>query len=210
MPIFRREDLKDRPDWVEISDFANFTLDHSDATGGVRTIEPTAPREMIVVLSGEVTAETAHGRVTLKRRDWVDIPPTGIKLTSAKTVTTTYACELMHVSGDWTDVNVVAIFQFRPERPLELHYHDFVEYWFVFRGHFTAQLDDDEQDFRPGLLLATQPGHEHGIAEPPEVVEGVGFSTTMVGKKRQGHLHRDAHGAPHLSDYESTTPQEAA
>jgi quercetin dioxygenase-like cupin family protein len=201
MPIFRRDDLKERPDWVEISDFEDFTLDHNDPQKGVRTIVPTAPREMIVVLSGEVTAETEHGRVTLKRRDWIDIPATGIKLTSARTVTTTYSCEVMHVSGDWTDVNVVAIFQFRPERPLELHYHDFAEYWFVFRGHFTAQLDGEEAEFTPGLLLATAPGHEHGIAAPTEVVEGVGFSTTVVGRKRPGHLHRDEHGAPDLSDY---------
>jgi mannose-6-phosphate isomerase-like protein (cupin superfamily) len=201
MPIFRREDLKNKPDWVEIEDFNNFSLDHSDATGGVKEIKPTHKREMIMVLTGEVTAETEHGRVTLKRRDWIDIPETGIKLTSAKTVTQTYACEVMHVMGDWNYVNVAAIFQFRPERPLESHYHDFVEYWFVFRGHFTAQLDDDTAEFTPGLLLATQPGHEHGIAAPPEVVEGVGFSTNPVGKKRPGHLHRDEHGAPDLSDY---------
>jgi mannose-6-phosphate isomerase-like protein (cupin superfamily) len=201
LPIFRREDLKDRPPWVEIEDFERFTLDHSDATHGTRTIGPTAPREMVVVLSGEVTAESPHGRVTLKRRDWMDIPAEGVTLTSAKTITSTYACEVMHVRGDWKDVNIVAIFHFNPDRPLELHYHDFVEYWFIFRGHFRAQLDDEEADFRPDLLLATPPGHEHGIADPPEVVEGVGFSTTRVGKKRQGHLHRDEHGAPDLNDY---------
>ena len=71
-----------------------------------------------------------------------------------------------------------------------------MEYWFIFRGHFTAQLDEEEADFTPGLLLATRAGHEHGIAAPPEVVEGVGFSTTLVGKKRPGHLHRAEHGDP--------------
>jgi mannose-6-phosphate isomerase-like protein (cupin superfamily) len=196
MPIFQAHELKDRPDWVEVSDFEAFTLDHSDDAAGVRKLSRSAPREMVVVLSGEVTAETDHGRVTLKRRDWIDIPDTGLRLTSARTVTKTYPCELMRVAGDWKDVNIVAIFQFRPDRPLELHYHDFVEYWFIFRGTFTAQLDDTETPFRPGLMLATAPGHEHGIANPPHVVEGVGFSTTLVGQKRNGHLHRDTDGIP--------------
>ena len=48
----------------------------------------------------------------------------------------------------------------------------------------------------PPQMLATPPNHEHGIAMPPETVEGVGFSTTMVGKKRQGHLERSKHGDP--------------
>ena len=196
MPIYLREELKDAPDWVEIDDFEQFMLDHSDATGGVRELHPVAEREFVIVLSGELTAETDRGRVTLKRRDWIEIPPTGLKLTSAKTVTPTYACEVMRVAGHWKDVNIVAIFHFNPTRPLEFHYHDFVEYWVVFRGHFTAQLDEDEAQMRPGMLLATRPGHEHGIAEPPEAVEGVGFSTTLVGKKRNGHLHRSEHGDP--------------
>ena len=127
IPIYRREDLKNKEDWVEIDDFGAFTLDHSDETGGVRTMVPSAPREMLIVLSGEVTAETDHGRVTLKRRDWIDIPETGIKLSSARTVTQTYSCEVMWVAGDWKDVNIVAVFLFAPDRPLEFHYHHFVE-----------------------------------------------------------------------------------
>ena len=161
MPIFLREELKDAPDWVEIDDFEQFMLDHSDATGGVRELHPVAEREFVIVLSGELTAETEHGRVTLKRRDWIEIPPTGLKLTSAKTVTPTYACEVMRVAGHWKDVNIVAIFHFNPTRPLEFHYHDFVEYWVVFRGHFTAQLDEDEARcaraccWRPGPVTST-------------------------------------------------------
>lgn len=196
MPIYRRSDLADKEDWVEIDDFEAFSLDHSDATGGVRTLSKSAPREMVIVLTGEVTAESSAGRVTLKRRDWLEIPDDGVKLTSAKTVTQTYACEVMRVAGHWHDVNIVAVFHFSPSRPLEYHYHDFREYWLLFRGHFTAQLDGKEADLVPGTMLATQVNHEHGIAGPPEVVEGVGFSTTRYGKMRQGHLHRAEHGDP--------------
>jgi len=196
VPTFLREELKSAPEWVEIEDFESFTLDYTDETGGVRELWPQAEREMIVVISGEVTVETEHGRVTLKRRDWMDIPESGARVTAQKTVTTTYSVELMRIAGHWKDVNVVAIFQFRPERPLEFHYHDFVEYWFIFRGHFTTQYDDEEFEMAPPMMLATPPNHEHGIALPAETVEGVGFSTTVVGKMRAGHLHRDEHGAP--------------
>ena len=57
---FSREELKNAPDWVEIEDYEAFTLDYTDETGGVRELLPSAEREMVVVLSGEVTAETEH------------------------------------------------------------------------------------------------------------------------------------------------------
>lgn len=196
MPLYTRESLRDKADWVEIDDFETFTLDHSDETGGARTLVPSAPREMVIVISGEATAVSEHGRVTLKRRDWIEIPPGGLELHSLKTVTTTYPCEFMRVAGTWRDVNVVAVFQFRPERPLEMHYHDFNEYWFLFRGHVTGQVDGGEHELRPGMMLATRTGNEHAILHPGETVEGVGFSTTMEGSKRQGHLHREEHGDP--------------
>lgn len=196
MPIYQRDDLKDKLPWVEIDDFEFLSLDHSDPNGGVMEITPSSPREMVVVISGELTAETEAGRVTLKRRDWLEIPKSGVRLTSAKTITTTYACEFARIAGTWNDTNIVAVFQFRPDRPLEMHYHDFNEYWFIFRGHFIAQVDGTEAAFRPGMMLATRTGNEHGILEPPETIEGIGFSTTMVRQKRQGHLHRDEHGDP--------------
>jgi mannose-6-phosphate isomerase-like protein (cupin superfamily) len=195
MPLYRRETLKEKLSWVEIDDFEHFTLDFRVADG-VREIAPTHKMEYIVLLAGEVAAETAQGRVTLKRKDWMRIPETGAKITTMRTTKMTGSSELLWFAGDWDYTNIVSVFQCRPDKPLEMHYHDCNEYWFIFRGHFRGTYNGKEYDFRPGDMLATGMGVEHAILAPIELLEGVGFSTRLEGKKRFGHLHRHEHGDP--------------
>jgi mannose-6-phosphate isomerase-like protein (cupin superfamily) len=200
---FTREQLANRPSWVEISDFEIFTLDQAYEDKGIRKFEKTAEREVIVALGSELIAESEMGRATLKRRDWLEIPPGGMAVSSMRSVTTPhyasstyYPAEAIRIAGTWDHINHISIFQFRADRPLPVHYHDFNEYWLLFRGHPLATHDDDELHLHPGTLLATRTGHEHGIAKPEETVEGVGLQTSLVGRKRQGHLHRDVDGPP--------------
>lgn len=155
-------------------------------------IKPTSPKERIVVLVGEAHVETAYGRVTLRRRDWLDIPPTGAKITniSASTV------ELVRIAGTWKEAIRTEIFQFRPDKPCDYHYHDGDEYWFVFRGNFTLNYDDREYPMGPGMMLAAGMGYEHGALNPEQHFEGVGFATQLEGQGRDGHLLRETHGDP--------------
>jgi hypothetical protein len=88
------------------------------------------------------------------------------------------------------------MFQFHPDKPCDYHYHDSDEYWFVFRGHFTLQYDDRYYPMRPGSMLAAGMGYEHGVLDPEEQFEGVGFATQLEGALRDGHLLRDIHGDP--------------
>jgi hypothetical protein len=39
-------------------------------------------------------------------------------------------------------------------------------------------------------------GEEHGVLDPQEVFEGVGFATQLEGQMRDGHLWRAVHGTP--------------
>jgi mannose-6-phosphate isomerase-like protein (cupin superfamily) len=156
------------------------------------TLKPTSPKERIVVLVGEAHVETAYGRVTLRRRDWLDIPPSGatIRNISASTV------ELVRIAGNWQQAIRTEIFQFRPEKPCDYHFHDGDEYWFVFRGNFTLNYDDREYPMGPGMMLAAGMGYEHGSLNPEQHFEGVGFATQLEGQGRDGHLLRELHGAP--------------
>lgn len=200
---FTRDDLGDRPSWVEISDFEIFTLDQAYPDGGIRKLEKNHEREVVVALGGEVIVESELGRATLKRRDWLEIPPGGMAVSSMRSVTTPhfhssayYPAEVIRIGGTWDHINHISIFQFRVDRPLPVHYHDFNEYWLVFRGHPLATHDGEELQLHPGTLLATRTGHEHGIAQPAETVEGVGLQSRPVGRMRHGHLHRDVDGPP--------------
>lgn len=203
MAHYTPKQLIDRDPWVEISDFEIFTLDQAYDDQGIRKFEKSAEREVIVALGSEVIFESSQGRATLKRRDWLEIPAGGCAVSSMRSVTTPhyasstyYPAEVMRIAGTWDFINHISIFQFRVDRPLPVHYHDFNEYWLLFRGHPLATHDSDEIQLDPGVMLATRVGHEHGIAQPLETVEGVGLQTRPVGRKRQGHLHRETDGIP--------------
>ena len=155
-------------------------------------ITPTSPKERLVVLVGEAHVESAHGRVTLKRRDWLDIPPTGAKVTNISSS----SVELVRIAGTWEEAIRTEIFQFRPDKPCDYHYHDGDEYWFVFRGNFTLNYDDSEYKMGPGMMLAAGMGYEHGSLNPEQHFEGVGFATQLEGLGRDGHLLRELHGDP--------------
>jgi mannose-6-phosphate isomerase-like protein (cupin superfamily) len=216
MPVYTRETLKaDRLPWVDIDDFEFFLLGRGvspnttqpAAPGGhapiwavpdarsdppVREITPTFARERVVLLVGEATAESENGRVTLKRGDYLDVPASGLKLRNLSST----SAELLHIAGHWKQSIRTSMFQFHPDKPCDYHYHDSDEYWFVFRGHFTLQYDDRYYPMRPGSMLAAGMGYEHGVLDPEEQFEGVGFATQLEGALRDGHLLRDIHGDP--------------
>jgi mannose-6-phosphate isomerase-like protein (cupin superfamily) len=104
--------------------------------------------------------------------------------------------ELLWFGGHWTETTHIGMFRRAPGVPLDLHYHDNDEYWFIFRGAFTAQVAGRDVSLRQGDLLATGMGNEHGISDPEEILEGVGFTPSMFGKKRLSHLIRERDGEP--------------
>jgi mannose-6-phosphate isomerase-like protein (cupin superfamily) len=193
MAIYNRETLKDRASWVEVDDFEIIPMDRNFPT---REFIPTHPKEHLVCLAGEVIVESELGRVTLKKKDWIDIPKSGVKVTSAQFNTLTGNSEILWMAGHWPETHFISMFRRFPDYPLEYHYHDNDEYWFMFRGSFTAEYDGEKVDLRAGDVLATRMGHEHGIENPAETLEGVGFTPRLEGQKRFGHLTREEHGVP--------------
>jgi len=92
------------------------------------------------------------------------------------------------------EVNIASIhaFEVPPERPTELHYHDFDEYWLFTEGttKVTLRLPDgtmEEYAIGPGDLIATPKGVEHGHI-PNEAVKGFEFSSKIRPGARGGHL----------------------
>lgn len=216
MPIYSRDTLKtDRLPWMQVEDFEFVVLGRHEASAAVprasagdhkefwghdqvaplptsRTFVPTHERERLVVTSGEVAVQSEQGRVTLRKRDWIDIPASGLTVTNQ---TGTHA-EFTWIAGTWGESVRTEICLFQPGHPCDYHYHDGDEYWFVFRGHFTLTYAGQHYAMRPGLMLAAGMGYEHGVPQPDELFQAVVFATGLEGSQRDGHLVRDLHGDP--------------
>jgi mannose-6-phosphate isomerase-like protein (cupin superfamily) len=164
-----------------------------------RRLKPTTPQERIVVLSGEAIFESESSRVTVKRAQWIDVPQSGALVRSGMVPGPEGhrpQVEIARIAGHWSEALRTAIFRFGPGRPCEYHYHDGDEYWFIFRGHLTMHLDGVDHEMAPGSVLAAGFGEEHGVLDPQETFEGVGFATQLEGQLRDGHLWRSVHGTP--------------
>ncbi|MGO4238568.1 hypothetical protein [Pseudarthrobacter sp. YAF2] len=214
MPVYSRETLRsDRLPWVEVDDFQIFSLAKSvgpsvptgpDSNGFTPYWGPAGPlasqialqksaaRDRVVVVSGQVQAISDSGRTTLLKRDFIDIPESGLTLYNVGTS----AAEVVRIQGHWEESLRTEICLFDSGAPCTYHYHDGDEYWFVFRGHFNLRYDNRDFAMRPGLMLAAGMGLEHGVPDPEEKFEAVVIATRLSGKGRDGMLVRELHGDP--------------
>ena len=90
-----------------------------------------------MVLSGEVQVTSEHGRFTLNRRDYYDIPESGARLVNSGES----MAELARIQGHWEHTVRQEICMFDAANPCDIHYHDGDEYWMVFRGHFNIDYN---------------------------------------------------------------------
>lgn len=216
MPIYSRETLKThRLPWVLVEDFDFIVLGRHEDSAAVprasagdheefwghdqaaplptsKQFVPGHDRERLVVISGEVAAQSDQGRVTMRKRDWIDVPSGGVTVTNQAG---THA-EIAWIAGTWDESVRTEICLFKPGHPCDYHFHDGDEYWFVFRGHFTLTYNGADYAMRPGLMLAAGMGYEHGVPVPEELFQAVVFATGLEGAQRDGHLTRELHGDP--------------
>ena len=95
---------------------------------------------------------------------------------------------------DEVDIASINSFVIPPERPTELHYHDFDEYWLFTSGTTTVTLrlpDGTKKEYEIGLsdMIVTPKGVEHGHT-PNETVTGLNFVSKIRPDARTGHLKR--------------------
>lgn len=217
MPIFTRETLQtQKMPWVEIDDFEFIHLgrvmvmnNHSvapDDNGHVAwwgyyqekpleaslRIEPTTPKDRITVVSGQVQVESEHGRFTLHKRDYYDVPASGATvMNSGQSM-----AELVRVKGHWDHTVRNEICMFRPGNACDYHYHDGDEYWVIFRGHFTLDYNGMRIPVGPGDLLAAGKGIPHGALAPEEAMNAIVMAMPLEDGERDGHLNHKNQGEP--------------
>jgi mannose-6-phosphate isomerase-like protein (cupin superfamily) len=160
----------------------------------VREITKTHPTERIVVIAGSVQVESENGRFTLNKRDYVDVPDSGLVLSALSSGMP----ELAWIKGDWERTIRSEVFYASPGHPCDYHYHDGNEYWVIFRGNFTLDFAGRRIPVQPGTLMAGGMGLEHGVLDPEQALQAIVMATPLEGRKRDGHLDRDKHGVPEV------------
>ena len=92
---------------------------------------------------------------------------------------------------DWCQVTSAGIFRVTREDPrFDCHYHDFPEYWLIFKGRARIVTEGEEHYVMPGDIVCTNSGDEHDVIELYEDLEAFWFEEACPPGGRKGHLHR--------------------
>ena len=95
---------------------------------------------------------------------------------------------------DTADIAGIQWFRIPPDRPTEMHYHDFDEYWLFTSGETVVALRTEDGTVRKfevsgGTLIVTPRGVEHGHT-PRTALEGYQWCSIQRPGARKGHLQR--------------------
>ena len=199
MPVYNQESITtDRKDWVIFDNYEYIYLDpRGDAAPITVDIPSNGKRQFVLCLGGGVIVRSELGTQKLERTGWIEVPTGGVRIDSTGATKPGDQAQLLRASGDWEGTPHIGIFWAWPHTPLEVHYHDFDEYWFIVSGHTEGETDTGSvYQFGPGDLVANLAGYEHGMPNVGELVTGVCFEPALRPDQRKGHLHRAEHGDP--------------
>jgi hypothetical protein len=90
----------------------------------------------------------------------------------------------------WCSVTSAGIFRVTRDGRFDRHFHDFNEYWLVFKGRAKILTEEQEYVVGPGDIVCTRAGDEHDVLEVYEDLEAFWFEGELQGQGRLGHLHR--------------------
>ncbi len=91
---------------------------------------------------------------------------------------------------EWCDVTSAGIFKVPCGGRFDRHYHDFEEYWLVFKGRAKVMSERREYIVEQGDIVCTRAGDEHDVVEVYEDLEAFYFEGVCPPGGRAGHLHK--------------------
>lgn len=83
--------------------------------------------------------------------------------------------------------------KYKRKTDFDNHYHDCDEYWFIYGGKALCYSENKQYNVGLGDCLLTKAGEHHDIVDIKEELTGFYFETTLIGKKRKGHLWNHTH-----------------
>ena len=92
---------------------------------------------------------------------------------------------------EWCDVTSAGIFKVPRDGRFDRHYHDFEEYWLIFKGRAKVMSEDQEYIVGKGDIVCTAAGDEHDVIEIYEDLEAFYFEGPCPPGGKVGHLHKN-------------------
>jgi mannose-6-phosphate isomerase-like protein (cupin superfamily) len=203
MPVIRDYLYQNLPEWGDMKKYEKITLRKKQPT----KIENEYKNLCLAVLFGNCSVEDNGKKTKLSQGDKY--------YTQTKELVLNYEhlyfsdkCHVMLISGNWEygDVNISVVDQYDvPENqgtPLDCyrnsgfdnHYHDFDEYWIIYKGSGVAYSEGKYYEVQAGDCIVTGMGHHHDFPIVHDSVWIVSLETQAMGQKRQGHLWEHMHG----------------
>lgn len=207
MPVFKAGEGQ-APGWSELKMFEIIEV----LPGQKKDVAFRGPKERYINIKGDVTVMGKDmADEHLEHFRFIDIPEY-----AALSLASENGGAVMRMVGNWGDeiggTGVFPVFKSdNPQNPgdptryernasFDNHYHDCDEYWIVFSGSGRAVSEGITYDAGVGDCIATGRGYHHDFPFVHETVSAVFFETTLIGKKRIGHLwnHKDGEPEPEM------------
>ncbi len=209
MPVFRSgKGLA--PKWCELEFFDIVDL----KPGDTHTFKRMGTKEKMIVGEGKCVVSANGQEQELEKGKMVDL--VDAKAAPIKVVKVLEPTTVIRMAGRWGEQvggsGLFPVWNADKENPpnwggpvsykkltgFDNHYHDCDEYWILFKGSGVAVSEGKHFEVGPGDCVATRMGDHHDLPEVKEPVLAVFFETTMMGRKRIGHLweHKDGPAEP--------------
>lgn len=203
MPVIRKYDYQKLPAWGALKKYMKLNV-YPDTK---IKIAESYPKAAFVVLSGECTAEEKgmQTRIKVGESYFLKSPECTV---SGKPYYFDEKCEIMLLCGNWEDAKADTFRVSKYEHPqnngtkttyyrnsgFDNHYHDFDEYWIVWKGNGVAYTEGKPFEVDEGDCIVTGMGHHHDFPIVHNYVIAVALETEGMGQKREGHLWEHKNG----------------
>jgi mannose-6-phosphate isomerase-like protein (cupin superfamily) len=190
------------PDWCELRGFALVS-----PMGGPVTQLREARRERLLVTRGRCNIAVDSCSMVLRAGQFIDVPDDAPQWEITATTDDAECLRLSGLWGEqiagcglWTMVNEPGAtnggdpVSYPKQTRMDSHYHDYDEYWFILEGAATVVVSGEALEVRAGDCVATGAGHHHDMPLVHAPVRGAFFETSLIGRKRLGHLWVHTHG----------------
>jgi quercetin dioxygenase-like cupin family protein len=194
MPLIKQNDIN-FPDWCEVEYYDILELKKNE----IFSLNKKSTKEKLFICEGECILTLDENKTHVFEKDIIDL--TRINIKSIEAVSNSV---IILIGGHWGDelgnADVFTLDQaenpFNEGDPVDYnrntyfdnHYHDFDEYWIIYKGSGTAVSENIFYDVNAGDCIATKMGDHHDFPIVKEKIHAVYFETTLKGEKRLGHL----------------------
>ncbi|WP_216665229.1 cupin domain-containing protein [Pseudoruegeria sp. HB172150] len=191
------------PGWCELRRFAI----HAPGPVTSLPLERQYPRERLLITRGRCQISAGTESMVLRAGQFWDADE-GVD--DWRVAATTDDAEFLHLSGTWGDEIAgcgIWTLENEPEPSdagdpvpyakhtrMDSHYHDYDEYWFILDGAATAVVSGTFAEVAKGDCVTIGTGHHHDMPDVKQKMRGAFFETTLVRRKRLGHLWEHTHG----------------